>query len=181
MIKMIIESQDEEFEIDPDETNCTELIEIIQTSPGNFDPSWIVELRNFDAKRTCTLSEWQRIDEIKRLISINTDDYVVGVWPVPEGTKQVSFNNSKYQWQDLLDLPTSIEVLDLGHDGVIGFNYKINKFESKSIVIDVLKRLPNLKKIEYCGYHSHFRERDFKEALIALNRNPSSVIFRRIL
>jgi hypothetical protein len=155
--------------------NVGELIEILQTSPGNFEPSWIHELRDFNSNPT--YRKITRIEEIENLIDTRVEYYAVGKLPVPKDVMEVHFPDQKnIKWSALIDkLPSSVEVLHLGHDGVIGLD------EDKSVMIDVLRQLPKLKKISYCGYHSQFTADDFREALVELGRDPSAVVFREIL
>lgn len=65
-------------------------------------------------------------------------------------------------WSELPPLHQNLKVLDLGHDGVI-WGIRDDKSE-KSVAKDkwsdqtacrtILKSLPNLQKVYYCGYYS---------------------------
>ena len=76
---------------------------------------------------------------------------------VEPGTKEIYFPplNNRWTYEDLLTLPKSIEILYLGHDGVIyggGFDTLITDEHIKS----VLEHFHNLKEISVCGYYSQF-------------------------
>ncbi|KKK56280.1 hypothetical protein LCGC14_3066100, partial [marine sediment metagenome] len=69
---------------------------------------------------------------------------------VEDGTESLVFPAfADYTWDDLRDLPKSIKVLYLGHDGVIDAS-------SEDQVRQVLDSLPNLEEVSYCGYYSQY-------------------------
>lgn len=61
-------------------------------------------------------------------------------------------------WSEFPPLPKSLKVIDLGHDGVIwgirDNTTKSNKWSDETACRAVLKSLPNLEKVYYCGYYS---------------------------
>ena len=85
------------------------------------------------------------------------DNTVLLLEMVPPGTKEMYFPplDNSWSYEDLLKLPKSIEILYLGHDGVIyggGFDTPITDEHIKS----VLEHFHNLKEISVCGYYSQF-------------------------
>ena len=94
------------------------------------------------------------LDSDKEYIQYNT---VLLLEIVQPGTKKMYFPplNNHWTYKDLLKLPKSIEILYLGHDGVIygdDFDTPITDEHIKS----VLDHFHNLKEISVCGYCSQF-------------------------
>lgn len=97
-----------------------------------------------------------------------SEDRVLDFSGIPPGTEALVFppcssDSIGSAWSELpMNLPRTIEVLDLGHDGLIwGIrDYDSEKIEaakkwsSQEACREVLKSLPNLKKVYYCGYYS---------------------------
>ena len=90
---------------------------------------------------------------------------------IREGITSLSFNTANYGTHvlHLVDrLPKSIEVLNLGHDGIIVCN---NTDESAISVFErLIRSLPKLRKIYHCGYYSEFSSSNIKAAARACSR-----------
>ena len=71
---------------------------------------------------------------------------------IPQDTEMLIFDSfsNNITWNDLRDLPTSIRVLYLGHDGVI----YVGRDNKTKIINEVLDSLPNLHEIDHCGYYA---------------------------
>jgi hypothetical protein len=68
---------------------------------------------------------------------------------IPRTVTEVTFPalcSDVYVWKDLLQLPPTVEYLDLAHDGVI--------YGTIEEIDEVFAHLPNLKKVICCGYYS---------------------------
>lgn len=85
-----------------------------------------------------------------------------GLEMVPHDTAEIYFQSLDNRWSydDLLKLPKSIEVLYLGHDGVIYGTSIAGKDWGTSItnehIENVLNHFTNLKEIWVCSYYSQF-------------------------
>lgn len=85
-----------------------------------------------------------------------------GLEMVPHDTTKIYFRplDNRWSYDDLLKLPKSIEVLYLGHDGVIYGTSIAGKDWGTSItnehIKSVLNHFNNLKEISVCSYCSQF-------------------------
>jgi len=92
---------------------------------------------------------------------------------VPSGFKVYifeTFDNGHF-WDDLIYIPKSCEYLYLGHDGVIRAGDGTESGNEKvELVKSILKALPNLIWIEFCGYHSDIDDYYIEKAAELCNR-----------
>ena len=82
---------------------------------------------------------------------------------IPDGTEAVifdTFSSHCYDWSHVAQLPSSVKILYLGHDG-LGCN-EVKENEDQ-LVKEAFEALPNLEELTYCGYYSNYDEKDLKK------------------
>lgn len=118
------------------------------------------------------------IDEEELPLELEYPDYpqsekhwVDNIDSIPNGKKCIVFSDcdNKYFWNDLIKLPKSVEYIYLGHDGVISF-LGVTIEEINHVIEQILKALPNLFWIEYCGYYSCISVVDIESVALSCDR-----------
>jgi hypothetical protein len=103
------------------------------------------------------------LDESPRTLSKEAD-----LLDVPPGTVQVQFGPfAQINWKMMRQLPNSVEILYLGHDGVTGNAGKdgcVPEYTEKDMLDTLANHLVNVREIHYCDYYSKFGPRQFHKA-----------------
>ena len=83
---------------------------------------------------------------------------------IPNNTEAVIFDTLSsccYDWSHVAQLPPSVKILYLGHDG-LGCNEVVKENEDQ-LVKEAFEALPNLEELTYCGYYSNYDEKALKK------------------